>query len=87
MGIFDIPAATGPTAEDAARQTRQILLRLVNQSDQGLSRIRDLVNTHTRAAIATELGGDAAALATVYTALKDMLEDVAIGRTVDALPT
>ncbi len=86
MAIFDIPAADGPTPADAARQVRQILLRIVNQSDQGLSRIRNLVNIHTRAAIATELGGDATALQDVYTALKAMLEDAAVGRTIDALP-
>ena len=87
MAIFDIPAAAGPDVTDAARQVRQILLRIVNQSDQGLVRVRELVNTHTRAAIASELGGDAAALQSVYTAIKAMLEDAAVGRTVDALPS
>ena len=87
MSIFNVPSAPGPDVADGARQIRQILLRLVNQTDNGLSRIREIVNTHTRTALATELGADAPALLTVYNNLKDMLEDASVGRTIDDLPS
>ena len=82
MGIFDIPPASGPDAEDGARRVRQILSRLVDQTDAGLARIRGLAETHTIGAIQTELGADSAALTAVYNNMKAMLEDASVGRTV-----
>ena len=87
MSIFDVPPVNAPTASDGARLIRVILLRLVDQCDNGLKEVREVVNRYTRTNIETELGVDAAALQAVYSNIKSMLEDASVGRVVDTLPS
>ena len=84
MSLVDIPAPQ-ITAADVAKQIREYLAQVVSLADVRLLQIRNLVRDHGRSAIAAELGGDAAALLTVYTKLKEVIE-VAKKVTVEDLP-
>ena len=84
MSLVDIPAPQ-ITAADVAKQIREYLAQVVSLADVRLLQIRNLVRDHGRSAIAAELGGDAAALLTVYTKLKEAIE-VAKKVTVEDLP-
>ena len=73
------------TITDDANDVREKLAQVVGLADIRLTEIRNIVRDKTRAAIATELGSDAADLLTVYTKLKEAIE-IAKDITVDNLP-
>ena len=59
------------------RDTEVLVERLkmqLNSIEGTLADVRAIVQTHGRAAIAAELGSDAAAMLTVYTKLKEAVE-------------
>ena len=85
MSLFDIPAPAAPTVVDGARRVRQILSQVVNQTEHGLARIREIATKYGKANIGTELGADAADLQTLYDALKVVLESGPVGKSVDDL--
>ncbi len=74
MSLATIPADTTPAVERASNQVRQIVGSTLSHADAALLKIRNLVREHGRAAISAELGGDAAALLTVYNSLKSAVE-------------
>ena len=74
-----------PTITDVANDIRQMLASVVNLADIRLQNIRTIVRDHGRAAIAAELGSDAAAMLTVYAKLKEAIE-AAKQITVEDLP-
>ena len=86
MAVTDITVPTVNELEADTRQIRQIFLRIVTQNERALGRIRSLVTKHGRAAIAAELGGDAAALGTLYASVKTLLETVEVGKTIEDIP-
>ena len=73
------------TITDDANDIREKLAQVVGLADIRLTEIRNIVRDKTRAAIAAELGSDAADLLTVYTKLKEAIE-IAKDITVDDLP-
>ncbi len=88
MALLDKPDRS-PVVPDAARTSdavRQALKDTVDGIENGLQRVRQLVARHGRPAVAAELDTDAAALLTVYNALKNVLELAELGRVVDDLP-
>lgn len=62
------------TITDIANDIREKIAGIINITDIHLHHIRNIVREHTRAAIAAELGDDAAALLVVYTKLKEAIE-------------
>lgn len=84
MALTDIPTPER-TITDVTNNVREKLSQVVNLADVRLQEIRNLVRTHTRAAIADELGSDAAALLIVYTKLREAIE-AAKNITVEELP-
>ena len=73
MSLVDIPVSE-ITVSNVAKQIREYLAQVVSLADVRLLQIRNLVRDHGRSTIAAELGGDAAALLTVYTRLKEAIE-------------
>ena len=73
------------TITDVANDVRGKIAQVVTLADIRLQEIRNLVREHTRAAIAAELGSDAAALLAVYAKLKEAIE-TAKEITVEDLP-
>ena len=73
MSLTDI-AVQETTITDIANDIRRKIAQVVNLADIRLTEIRNLVRDHGRAAIATELGDDAADMLTVYTKLKEAIE-------------
>ena len=73
MSLVDIPVSE-ITVADVAKQIREYLAQVVSLADVRLLQIRNLVRDHGRSSIAAELGGDGAALLTVYTRLKEAIE-------------
>ena len=84
MSLVDVPAPT-ETITDVANDVRAKLGQVVSLGVIRLQEIRTLVDEHGRAAIAAELGSDAAAMLTVYTKLKEAIE-IAKETTVEDLP-
>ena len=84
MAIVNIPP-TAETITDIANNIRGHLSSVISLAEVRLTQIRNLVRDNGRAAIATELGDDAAALLTVYTKLKEAIE-AAKEITVEDLP-
>ena len=84
MALIDI---TRPkrTVTDEANNVREKIADIIFLADIRLQEIRNLIRIHTRAAIATELGSDAADMLTVYTQLKAAIE-TAKKITVEELP-
>ena len=66
-----IPART---ITDEANDIREKLAQVLALADIRLTEIRNIVREHTRAAIAAELGADAADLLAVFNSLKDAVE-------------
>ena len=85
MSLTDI-SISEQTITDIANEIRSQIAQVVSLADIRLHSIRNLVRAHTRAAIAAELGSDAAAMLTVYTKLKEAIE-AAKEITVEDLPT
>ena len=73
MSLLDIPIRD-TTVEQASDAVRSHLRAAVLTAETKLANIRQLVQEHTRAAIAAELGDDAAKLLTVYNALKQAVD-------------
>jgi len=84
MSLTDIPIPT-ETITDKTNAIREKLASVIGLADIRLHEIRNLVRKYGRQAIATELGGDAAALLVVYTKLKEAVE-AAKEITVEDLP-
>lgn len=84
MSLVDI-AVPALTITDVANSIRSKLGQVVQLGDIRLQEIRTLVDLHGRAAIAAELGSDAAAMLTVYTKIKEAIE-IAKETTVEDLP-
>jgi len=61
-----------PTVAQGAVQVRQALRMAVMNCRQACLRVQRLVETHGRTALATELGDDAAELATAYSAVRQL---------------
>ena len=88
MAIIDPPAPPDAlTAVDGAKRLRRKFIDIVYNINGGLKDIRAIVNQFGRSALAAELGADATPMQTLYTTLKDTLESVEVGMTVDDLPT
>ena len=85
MSLTDVHVSA-PTITDVANNIRGKIGQIAVVAEKQLHQIRNLVRLHTRAAIAAELGDDAAALLTVYTKLKEAIE-AAKEITVEDLPT
>ena len=73
MSLINVPVAE-ETITDKANKIREKIAQVVGLADIRLTEIRNLVREHTRAAIAAELGADAADMLTVYTKLKEAVE-------------
>ncbi len=73
MSLINIPIRP-ETITDKADKIRSRLAGVIAIADIRLQDIRDLVSKYGRAAIAAELGDDAAALLVVYTKLKEAIE-------------
>ena len=84
MSLTDIPQPNWTDAQERAIRVRELLASTVNHADAALHQIRNVVRGH-RAAIATELNGDADALLTAYTKLKEAVE-IAKEITVEDIP-
>ena len=84
MPLIDVPIPE-KTMEDYANIVREELGVVVRLAEAKLHLVRNLVRHHGRAAIAAELGDDAAVLLTVYTKLKEAIE-VAKEIVVEELP-
>ena len=84
MAIVDIPTVP-ETITDKANRVRAKLRSVIGIADIRLLEIRNIVTTYGQPAIAAELGDDAAALLTVYNALKSAVE-AAKEITVEDLP-
>ena len=84
MALTDIPTPER-TITDVTNDMREKISQVVNLADVRLQEIRNLVRTHTRAAVADELGSDAADLLIVYTKLREAIE-AAKNITVEELP-
>ena len=84
MSLVDVPVPA-VTITDVANDVRAKLGQVVSLGVIRLQEIRTLVDQHGRAAIAAELGSDAAAMLTVYTKLKEAIE-TAMGTTIEDLP-
>ena len=84
MALVDIPQVQQTEAEAAAVSIRRIVAGVIAHTETGIGQIRDLVRGK-RAAVAAELGGDAAAMLTVYNKLKDAVE-AAAGVTIEDIP-
>lgn len=74
MSIIDIEQSTYTPVRKACDNIRQNLDAVLCHAETSLHRIRNIVHTHGRKAIATELGTDDAALLSVYNSLKDAVE-------------
>ena len=88
MTLTNIPEVELTQAQIVTNATNDIrgkIAQIVSLADIRLLEIRNIVREHTRAAIAAELGDDAAAMLTVYTKLKEAVE-VAKEIEVDDLP-
>jgi len=84
MSLIDV-SIPEETITDKANKIREKLAQVVNTADIRLREIRNLVRKYGRAAIAAELGDDAAALLTTYAKLKEAIE-AAKEITVEELP-
>tara|TARA_Y100000310_G_C20210978_1_gene591324 strand:+ start:315 stop:569 length:255 start_codon:yes stop_codon:yes gene_type:complete len=84
MSLVDVPVVE-ETITDKANKIREKLAQVIGIADIRLQEIRDLVSKYGRANLAAELGGDAAALLTVYTKFKEAIE-VAKDVTIEELP-
>ena len=84
MSLVDV-SIPEETIIDKADKIREKLAQVVNTADIRLREIRNLVRKYGRAAIAAELGDDAAALLTTYAKLKEAIE-AAKEITVEELP-
>lgn len=84
MALTDVEPEAGGVAEAAVR-IRELAGSALNHAETALLKMRNIVRDHGRAAIAAELGSDAAAMLSVYNALKDAVE-LGRGITVDTLP-
>ena len=80
-----IPVTPAQVVTNATNEIREKMAQVVSLADIRLTEIRNLVREHTRAAIATELGADAAAMLSVYSDLKSAIE-TAKETTIDDLP-
>ena len=88
MTLTNIPEVELTQAQIVTNTTNDIrgkIAQIVSLADIRLLEIRNIVREHTRAAIAAELGSDAADMLTVYTKLKEAVE-VAKEIEVDDLP-
>ena len=84
MSLVDV-SIPEETITDKTNKIREKLAQVVNTATIRLQEIRNLVRTYGRAAIAAELGDDAAALLTTYAKLKEAIE-AAKEITVEELP-
>ena len=84
MSLVDV-SIPEETITDKTNKIREKLAQVVNTADIRLREIRNLVRKYGRAAIAAELGDDAAALLTTYAKLKEAIE-AAKEITVEELP-
>lgn len=88
MTLVNVPS-TPPTQDElvttAANGCREKLDEVVSLAEIRLTEIRNIVRDKTRAAIAAELGADAADLLSVYNSLKDAVE-TAKDTSIDSLP-
>jgi len=73
-GLIDnIPENEGPTPAKAAKRIRMAAGQVTQNVSQFLVGVERMVTLHTRAAIASELGGDAAAMLSFYNDCKTFL--------------
>jgi prephenate dehydratase len=84
MAVIDIPQEV-ESVPQGAMQCRRALNRAIKSCQLACQRVAVLAERHTRAALAAELGDDAAELLTVYNALKAIANDN--NHTVPDLPT
>ncbi len=73
------------TITDVTNDVRGKIAQVVSLAEIRMHEVRNLVRKHTRAAIAAELGDDAAALLTTYAKFKEAIE-AAKEITVEELP-
>ena len=85
MSLTDV-SLRAETITDVANEVRAKIGQVVGLAEIRLQEIHNLVQKHTRSAIASELGSDAATMLSVYNSLKDAVED-AKGITVAELPS
>lgn len=79
-----------PTVTQGANQIIIALNQAVNQTEAALVRVRELVTTHGRSNLQTELtnlGENPAELLSVYNAAKTFIEAADTDRTQDELPS
>lgn len=74
MALTDVPPIEETPAEHGAKAIREDVAAVLGHADAVLGRIRSVVKSNGRSVIAAELGGDAAAMLTVYNSLKDAVE-------------
>ena len=84
MSLINI-SKSARTITDEANSIRAKIGQVVSLADIRLTEIRNIVRDNTRAAIAAELGGDAADLLSVYNNLKSAVE-TAKSLTIEDLP-
>jgi len=91
MAITDPISVVAPTAKDGTNIIRQNLAGMINVMDRSLIAIKAEVDRWGAAAIQAELElgetGDDADMRTTYNAVRDVLQDPCIGKTVPVLPT
>ncbi len=63
---------TGP--EQAAEKIRELMAATLDHAEVTLQQIRSLVRKYTRAALAEELGDEAAAMLSVYSDLRNAVQ-------------
>ena len=84
--IDNMPENEGPTPAKAAKGIRQGAGQVSNAVSQFVVRVEKVVTRHTRVAIASELGSDAAAMLSFYSACRAFLAAQAPGLPSPELP-
>ena len=87
MSIIDPGNPISDTAAEGAQNVKRALKQCTNMMDQYCKRVCNIITTHTRSSIDTELGADAAVLVTLYGDIKTVLESAAVGKTIADLPS
>jgi hypothetical protein len=70
--ISDRVTPLAPTPAQGANRCRQVLRMAVQSCIQACNAVNQAIEKHTRAALVTELGDDAAELANVYTDVRNL---------------
>ena len=86
MAILDETPVDTATTEYGACEIRDSLRVMTDRCERSLANVVTIIDEYTRAAVDTELGGDATALTTLYNSIKTMLESTEVGKTIPSIP-